>query len=643
MLEVIELEDREGEEHDDTENDEAVSLMSGLTNQSSAGFLRFIHPPHQKQLTAFASPYGKMLNTMQASATLRRRESLGRAAYYMMVVGAMLVVVVLLWVVAQHHYVDRNDPTMIPHVACNGGSTTNHHDAVTTELPPSCQQVPPPPEPPASAPTVAVSKTNQTTPTAVVATPTPTTTAVVATTTPTPTTTTTPPPPSTATPMTTIAAATSSSSESADQVVNIIITVQLSGELGNHLSKLASGVGVALSLRDDYNMSNVQLRLRHQDHTDKWQNPVQDLHRCFPFARNLDFSEAQDDEDGHYDQKQHRYDGINSDNATVVRAAIRQIAQDAKSLASSSTSALASSPSSAPPSPLTISVRSDHLSILDYYMDRYYDVYRDYFAMDGAWCCDDANELDNDIWPQPDEVVLHFRLFTHEMPKKGYSMGYEELSPYDLVSQALNASFPGNVIMTGGFHNGRRHGSNSQTKKIALVSRYPDRLDAYVAALQDDHWSVRVIGNNNRTTTMSDFCFLRRAQYRLVGTVRSTFFWWAAVLSNASSSSTYNETTTKTASSSYDGGVVPVYAYSIDSLAKRAWAVSHGNVSVLETYPFTNPAITARFHFPLYTATTNTTTANDGDCRNSTHTTATATNEPTSIVDNKNGNDEGEI
>jgi hypothetical protein len=616
MLEVIELEDRE--EHDATENDEAVSLMSGLTNQS-AGFLRFIHPlspPAQKQLTALASPYGKMLNTMRASATLRRRESLGRAAYYILVVvGALLVVVVVLLLVAQHHYVDRkNDnwqdeqhpPTMIPHVAGCNGSTTDHHNA-TNESPPS------------SAPT-AVSKTNMTPPTAVVATTTTTTTTT---------------PPSTTTPTTTTSAAPTS------DVVTIIITVQLSGELGNHLSKLASAVGVALSLRDDYNLSNVQLRLRHQDHTDKWQNPVQDLHRCFPFARNMDFAEAQDDKDGHHDQP-HRYDGINSDNATVVRSAIRQIAQDAKSLSSSyhhnneSTLAAPTSASAQPPPLLTISVRVDHLSILDYYMDRYYDVYRTYFAMDDDLCCDNANE---DLWPESDEVVLHLRLFTHEMPKKGYSLGYEELSPYDLVHQALNASFPGNVIMTGGFHNGRRHGSNSQTKKIALVSRYPDRLDAYVAALQDDHWSVRVIGNNNHTTTMSDFCFLRRAQYRLVGTVRSTFFWWAAVLSDASSSSTYNETATKTSSSSYDGVVVPVCAYSIDSPAKRAWAVTHGNVSVLETYPFTNPAFTARFHFPLYTATTTntTTTANDG-----TNTATTATNEPTSIVGN-NGKNEEEI
>jgi hypothetical protein len=79
----------------------------------------------------------------------------------------------------------------------------------------------------------------------------------------------------------------------------------------------------------------------------------------------------------------------------------------------------------------------------------------------------------------------------------------------------------------------------------------------------------------------------------------------------------------------------------MDSPARRAWAVTHGNVSVLETYPFSNPAITARFHFPLYTAstTTNTTaTTNDGGGRN-TNATTTATNEPTSIV-GQNGNDE---
>jgi hypothetical protein len=569
MLEVIELEcddDPEEEnnnhnEHDDDgehdDDDEGVSLMSGLTNHSSLLFHQLRSSTWPPQLTAFASPYGKLLTSMKASATLRRRESLGRAACGIssVVVLLFLVVVAVAWTLHhhQHHHHPHNHP--------RGGGHSNKNNTTPAAVPPQ-QQLPPSQVLLLSSSSSVETNMNN---------------------------------------MTNISPV----------VVLVDIVVQMSGELGNHLSKLASGVGIAIALRDTYGIPS-NLRLRHQDsRTEKWRDAVSHLQSCFPFARDLNFSEAQAVSPTSILFSSSRYNGVNSDNETIIRTAIRNIAQDALMLSPSNNnntnynneSAAASAP------PINISVYSNHLSVLDAYMDRYYDVYRDYFRMDDESCCSDGIIQR----PEPDEIVFHLRLFTHEMPHKGLQMGYEELSPSDLVHQALSSS----LMYEPTFDDSNTGNSNNQTKtkKIALVSRYPDQLDEYVDILQGAGWTVRVMVNQ---TTMQDFCFLRHTQYRLMGSVRSTFFWWAAVLSSSSSSVDNNDhvAASSTTSSSTSSSPPPVHnlqvlAYSMDSPAKRAWALSH-NTSVWETYDFTNPAISAKFHFPLYKATTITTGGGGG-------------------------------
>jgi hypothetical protein len=546
MLEVIELErddDPEEEnnnnnEHDDDDehdDDEGVSLMSGLTNHSSLLMLRSSWPP---QLTAFASPYGKLLTSMKASATLRRRESLGRAACGIssVVVLLFLVVITVAWTLHHHHQHHR------------GGHSNNN--TTPAAVPPQQQQQLPSPQvlllSSSSSSSVENNKNNMT-----ITTP----------------------------------------------VVLVDIVVQMSGELGNHLSKLASGVGIAIALRDTYGIPS-NLRLRHQDGgTQKWRDAVSHLQSCFPFARDLNFSEAQA---AVATSSSSRYDGVNSDNETMIRTAILNIANDAALIHSTNNNNTnynnnesSSSVSSALAPPINISVYSNHLSVLDAYMDRYYDVYRDYFRMDDESCCNDGIIQR----PAPDEIVFHLRLFTHEMPRKGIQMGYEELSPSDLVHQALSSS---SSSLFNNNTDDNNHNQTNTTKKIALVSRYPDQLDDYVEMLQGAGWTVRVISNQ---TTMQDFCFLRHTQYRLIGSVRSTFFWWAAVLSSYDNDNDAATRTSTTSSTPPVHNKLQVWAYSMDSPAKRAWALSH-NTSVWETYPFTNPAMTAKFHFPLYTATT---------------------------------------
>ena len=307
------------------------------------------------------------------------------------------------------------------------------------------------------------------------------------------------------------------------------IVVQLSGEMGNHLSKLASGIGIALWLHQLYPHRPAQLRFRHQEHTTKWIAAVDHLHACVPHLAHLNASQAQEED---FPRTVEGW-GINSNDPDAIAA-------DLVRHGSSNTTTF----------------YSNHLSVLDPYMDRYYGVFRNYFAWNttGIQCCKDR--------PYPDETVIHIRHFLVEMPRKGLTKGYEELSPHDLLTQPL-AHLP-------------------PPGRIALVSRYPDRLEDYVTVLTNAGYTVRVIQHQ---TTAQDFCFLLHSQQALIGTVRSTFFWWAAVLSNATT----------------------VYAYSIDSPAKREWAQEH-QTTVIESYPFTHPDMVHKFQFPLYTATTNTTT-----------------------------------
>lgn len=82
---------------------------------------------------------------------------------------------------------------------------------------------------------------------------------------------------------------------------NISIVVQLSGEMGNHLSKLA--FGVALQERLKAHGLHSHLVLQHQERTGKWLTARNDIQNCFPRFRNYDFSLGNTDE---FAKVQHR-------------------------------------------------------------------------------------------------------------------------------------------------------------------------------------------------------------------------------------------------------------------------------------------------------------------------------------------------
>jgi len=340
--------------------------------------------------------------------------------------------------------------------------------------------------------------------------------------------------------------------------MTVTIIVQLSGELGNHLSKLAAALGVAMSLQSRYQIRS-NLVLRHQDRTNKWQHAVQDLQQCFPATRRLNVSEAQD-----FTGVTHRsahlmpeiFRGINSDDAETVDAALQAVAMAAYNNISSNNNDTHS-----------ITLYSNHLSLWDVYVHRYYQQLRQFFAFDenNHNCCH--------LRPHPHETVLHYRNFAADLPRKHLLKGYQEVSPTDLVEQLL-------LVPTS-------------TTAVAIVSRrHDERVHALVQALMlqpnnNNTIQVRVIANQS---SVQDFCFLKSSQHQMIGNARSTFFGWAALLSSSNTS--------------------VVSAYSIDSPTQRQWAQQTGiplhqgfhNHSSNNGSNSNNNIWLGRIHFPLIVA-----------------------------------------
>jgi hypothetical protein len=68
----------------------------------------------------------------------------------------------------------------------------------------------------------------------------------------------------------------------------ISIVVQLSGEMGNNLQKIAFGRALQNLAQERYQM-DTHLVFRHQDRVAKWIRAKQDIQQCFPHLRHYDF------------------------------------------------------------------------------------------------------------------------------------------------------------------------------------------------------------------------------------------------------------------------------------------------------------------------------------------------------------------
>jgi hypothetical protein len=68
----------------------------------------------------------------------------------------------------------------------------------------------------------------------------------------------------------------------------ITILIQLAGEMGNNLGKIAYGICLQEYLREDFDTPS-EIVLRHQERP-KWRAAYQNLVKCFPWTRQFDFS-----------------------------------------------------------------------------------------------------------------------------------------------------------------------------------------------------------------------------------------------------------------------------------------------------------------------------------------------------------------
>jgi hypothetical protein len=389
--------------------------------------------------------------------------------------------------------------------------------------------------------------------------------------------------------------------------IEIPIVIQLSGEFGNHLSKIAAGVGIAAMIHNYNNRSSggitaerylftTNIHIRKQDHTTKGESALLIIQQCFPnlvqLQPNKNDGDASDDASSWSTRfppalasktknRKHDdpYDGINSNRDSVVDTTLHHIIHDAVHayVTANNTSGIENATTlSYFQTPFTL--YSDHLvGFFDVYMDRYYDFYRQLFVIDSNH--PDCGCTDSDVVPHPqpdwDEIVFYYRGYKTELPKKFKRLGFDEIHPNVLVSYLMET---------------RRY--QPSTDRIAIVSRFPLHTVQYVEALKKAGFNVRVIGltddmstvTNSVASIMHDFCFLRHGQRELIGPIRSTFFMWASTLA---------EHTTRNGASGNKSSSLRVTAYTTET--QMAWA---HNLSIDTTSTTTAyDSITPMYHY----------------------------------------------
>lgn len=290
---------------------------------------------------------------------------------------------------------------------------------------------------------------------------------------------------------------------------NGTILLQLSGEFGNHLHKLALAKALQWMAQDEYGL-DLKLVLKHQDHP-KWLSARKDLQKCFASLRPLHFKEGNNKayESQKLQQKMQGWDlelhGHDRSSLTNVLDRLQDVLKKNKELSHEETTAKDQRIIEIPMLPPVIWI--DQMvgwEILDEYRDRLVEWL---LPIDSVSCCGDDDDHTSNA-PYPDETVFHFRNFVTELQGATQELGFEELSPFQTAHELLGHVPPGN--------------------KVAITTRFDNEVtQGYVQALKDRGVQVRVMAGQSAT---QDFCFLSRTQHQLVGGQRSTFFVWAAYL-----------------------------------------------------------------------------------------------------------------
>lgn len=257
--------------------------------------------------------------------------------------------------------------------------------------------------------------------------------------------------------------------ETVDKPQNITteIFIQLSGQFGNHLSKIATGVAVALELGSRGRHASLTLLRPRRGHSGEQTAAM--LQECFPSLRNVSFDNRDLGKESYPERLSWNHESSRYFD-TLMDAVVKSKRN---------------------------SVLVDDLSGLDLIVDRHYTALRRFFQID---CC--SPELGSY------QTVFHYRNFEREMPRRGKQKGYEEIGP-----QFVNDLFHEIIMNT--------------SSPLLIVTPFAPDVKPYVDVLQNQGLVVHVLA---KSTPLQDFCMLQSATESIVGLARSTFFLWAGLL-----------------------------------------------------------------------------------------------------------------
>ena len=321
------------------------------------------------------------------------------------------------------------------------------------------------------------------------------------------------------------------------------IVIQLTGEMGNNLNKIAYGYGLQLLAERRYNITT-NLVMRHQEEHPKWRLAVQNLQQCFPNLKEFDYSAGNTVEFREKQLQQTLYYnadiGVEVDNDADMNSAVGQyllnipnsnevttnvalekfskIVKKQQTILNKNIESEGFDPELVQllkqqqqgdkSNPINTTIRlpfiyANHM-VDDYMKDILFDEYHTFFNFDNEACCN--------ILPDENEIVYHFRNFKTELKKATKELGFTELSPYQTATELfINATA-------------------SSSNRLAITTRFDnDWTQEYVHEIQKYHPSlqIRVISDQS---AVEDFCFLKSAKRELVGHDLSSFFQWAAYL-----------------------------------------------------------------------------------------------------------------
>lgn len=180
---------------------------------------------------------------------------------------------------------------------------------------------------------------------------------------------------------------------------NTTLVVQMSGELGNQISKIVYGLGLKLFAKQKYGI-DLGIKLRAQENS-KWLHAMKDTKECFPKTRVLNFRECNTDEFLHMKKQQQMWVGDNDSKLLHFRGNDNFNQTHVEKGLSFLQSTLARM--DIPPTDTTANITlpflyADTFAVASTFLiDLYYEEIRDFFTFDDSVC---------KALPYPDETVM---------------------------------------------------------------------------------------------------------------------------------------------------------------------------------------------------------------------------------------------